>query len=116
MSTITKKQPNGYVSGFEKWVKMAELKWLWTVLNFTGYVAYAWALFISFANVDVFTRTVLSLVGLVFLIAKLVVYIISSNRKHKLEMLEIKEKELILRDREIETYERENEIIRSFKI
>lgn len=113
MSTYINNRENG---DFEKWLKeMAEIKWLWTVLNFTGWFAYAWALFVSFANVDIFTRTVLSVVGLFFLITKLVVYIISSKRKHRLENLEIKEKELELRQREIETYERENDIIKSFK-
>lgn len=112
MSTITKKS-NGFV--FEKWIKeMAEIKWLWAVFNTIGFVAYAWALFISFANVDIFTRAVLSVVGLAFLITKLVVYIISSRRKHRLEVLDIKEKELNIRQREIETYDRETEIIKSF--
>lgn len=100
---------------------MAELKWLWSLLNFAGFTAYIWALFISFANVDNVTRIVLSIVGALFLLAKLIVYCISATRKHKLENLQIRremniEKALELKQRqeEIETYERENKIIKSF--
>lgn len=102
--------------------KMAELKTVWAFLNILGYSTYVYALFISFANVDVFTRTVLSFVGLLFLVAKLVVYCLSARRKHILENLEIrnkkndeKEKALSLREREIQAYEKENDIIKGFE-
>lgn len=105
-----------------KWLKeMAELKWLWAALNVMGYTAYVWALFISFANVDFVTRMALSIIGALFLLARLIVYCISSARKHKLENLQIRrelniEKALELKQRkeEIETYNQETEIIKSF--
>lgn len=126
MSTYTKDHQKkldlgGISAYFKRLREMAELKWLWSVLNVTGYTAYIWALFISFANVDNFTRIVLSIVGALFLLAKLIVYCISSYRKHKLENLQIRremniEKSLELKQRkeELETYERENKIIKSF--
>lgn len=128
MSTISKNQPNGYVSGFEKWVKeMAEVKWF--LFNVFGYTSFAWSvLFITFANVDIFTRIIVSFVGTTFLITKLFVYIISFMDKRKMVKLERlekelgniekelnnKEKELNLRQRELEIYEREQELIKSF--
>lgn len=119
MSTIIKKKKLGISI---KWLnEMAELKWMWTILNISGYTAFIYALFISFANVDLFTRLTLSIIGALFLLAKLIVYCISAARKHKLENLQIRREkniekaiELKQRQEEIETYERENEIIRSY--
>lgn len=102
--------------------KMAELKTVWAFLNILGYSTYVYALFISFANVDVFTRTVLSFVGLMFLVAKLIVYCVAARRKHLLENLEIrskmsdqKEKELNIRERELSAYQKETDIIKGFE-
>lgn len=126
MSTYTnnhqKKVDLGGISAYIKRIReMAELKWLWSVLNITGYTAYVYALFISFANVDQFTRIALSVIGALFLLAKLVVYCIAATRKHKLENLQIRREmnmekaiELKQRQEEMETYERENKIIKSF--
>lgn len=126
MSTYTnnhqKKVDLGGIAAYFKRIReMAELKWLWSVLNITGYTAYVWALFISFANVDQFTRIALSVIGALFLLAKLVVYCITATRKHKLENLQIRREmnmekaiELKQRQEELETYERENKIIKSF--
>lgn len=126
MSTYIKNEQkkvdiHGFIGYLKRLKEMAELKWLWTMLNITGYTAYVWALFISFANVDFFTRVALSVIGALFLLAKLVVYCISSVRKHRLENLEIRklmteqiERELEVRERSIETYNKETEIIRNF--
>jgi hypothetical protein len=101
--------------------KMAELKGLWAFLNILGYTTYVYALFVSFANVDVFTRTVLGFVGLVFLVAKLIVFCVAAKRKHLMENLDIREKrnnererEVAIREREIAAYEKENAIIRGY--
>lgn len=106
---------------YKRVIEMSELKVVWTMLNILGWSTYGYALFISFANVDVFTRTVLSFVGLLFLIAKLVVYCISAHRRHTRENLEIrklrneeKEIELKQRERAIEAYDKETEIIKNF--
>jgi hypothetical protein len=106
---------------YKRVIEMSELKVVWTMLNILGWSTYGYALFISFANVDVFTRTVLSFVGLLFLIAKLVVYCIASYRRHTRENLEIrklrneeKETELRQRERAIEAYDKETEIIKNF--
>lgn len=94
--------------------KMAELKTVWAFLNILGYSTYVYALFISFANVDVFTRTVLSFVGLMFLVAKLVVYCVAARRKHKEHMIDIRMKQNELRQKEIRIYKEETDIIRGF--
>lgn len=95
---------------------MAELKGLWTVLHILGYTTYVYALFVSFANVDVFTRSALALVGLAFMVAKLVDFIITRQRKHKMENLEYQEKQIEIRERENAAYEKETEMIKSIKL
>lgn len=104
------------VTGYLKRLKeMAELKWMFTLLQVGGLTAYVWALFISFVNVDIITRTVLSSIGALFVIVKLIDFIATRIRKHKLENLEIRSKELVIREREIETYEKETAIIRGYE-
>lgn len=117
-----------YEIKFKRKNKVAELKGLWAFLNILGYTTYAYALFVSFANVDIFTRTVLGLVGLGFLVTKWIDFAITRRRKHLLENLEIRakrndevvreiemrERELSLRERELIAYEKENAIIRGF--
>lgn len=112
---------HGVIGYFKRLNQMAELKWVWTMLSITGYTAYIWALFLSFANVDFFTRMVLSVVGALFLLAKLIVYCVSAVRKHRLENLEIRklmneqvDRELDIRQRSIDTYHKETEIIKNF--
>lgn len=126
MSTYTKghqkKVDLGGISAYIKRVReMAELKWLWSVLNITGYTAYIYALFISFANVDYVTRVILSVIGALFLLAKLIAFCMATFRKHRLENLQFRremnmEKDIERKQRkeELELYERENKIIKSF--
>jgi len=106
---------------YKRVIEMSELKVVWTMLNILGWSTYGYALFISFANVDVFTRTVLSFVGILFLIAKLIIYCIAAHRRHTRENLEIRklrneemERELAQRERAIETYNKETELIKNF--
>lgn len=113
-----------YFAGVYKQVlKMAELKILALVLNVFGFTTFCYALFVSFFNVDVFTRSVLSLLGIVFISVKIVDFIFTRKRKHVMENLDIrkklndeKERELSLRERELITYEKENELIRNFNL
>lgn len=113
------------LSGISAYIKrlreMAELKWLWSVLNITGYTAYVYALFISFANVDNVTRIALSVIGALFLLAKFIAFCMSTFRKHRLENLQFRREknmetaiEQKQRKEELEIYERENKIIKSF--
>jgi hypothetical protein len=107
---------NLYEIKYKQTNKMAELKGLWAFLNILGYTTYVYALFVSFANVDVFTRTVLGFVGLVFLVAKLIVFCVSSMRKHRIENLDIREKEVAIKEREAALYEKETAIIKEYKL
>lgn len=117
MSTYAK-QRHGFIIEVKKEIKrlseMAELKWLWTFLNIAGYTNAVWILFISFFDVDIITRSVMSILAIIFISAKIVVYISSSIMKHKITNLEKRERELAIREREISAYEKETAIIRMF--
>lgn len=120
MSTYTKDRKKQVeihgVSYFLKRLKeMAELKWVMTILQVSGYTAYVYALFLSFANVDKLTRAVLSVIGAMFLIAKFIDFCVTRIRKHKYEVEERKALSLKNRREDIDTYERENDIIRGYK-
>lgn len=100
---------------------MAELKIVALILNVFGFTTFCYALFVSFFNVDVFTRSVLSFLAIVFMSVKIVDFIFTRRRKHESENLDIrkkindeKERELTMRERELLTYEKENDIIRNF--
>lgn len=107
---------------FKRLLKMAELKAVWAFINVLGYTAYVYALFISFFNVDMVTRVIVSITGALFLIAQLVIKCVAAYRKHQIEMIEIRmkkhderERSLSLREREIQTYEKETNIIKGFE-
>lgn len=95
---------------------MAEMKALWGFLHILGYTTYVYALFVSFANVDVFTRSALALVGLAFMVAKLVDFILTRRRKHRMENLEYREKAVSIRERENAAYDKETEMLKSIKL
>lgn len=115
MSTYhAKRHHNSFVTEIKRLSEMAELKWLWTVFNIAGYTSFGWALFISFFNVDIITRAVLSILAVIFISVKIVVYIFSSIMKHKMAKLEERERELAIREREIEAYKKETDIIKFF--
>jgi hypothetical protein len=104
------------VSYFFKRIKeMAELKWVATILQVSGYTAYIYALFLSFANVDRATRAVLSILGAIFLLVKIIDFCATRIRKHKYETEERRALAIKNRREDIDTYERENDIIRGFK-
>lgn len=106
---------------FKRALKMAELHALWNALITLGYTTYIYALFISMFNVDKVTRLIVSITGALFLIAQLIIKCISAYRKHREHMIDIRMKEheekerfLSLREREIQTYEKETKIIKGF--
>lgn len=113
MSTYAKDH-HGFIGEVKRLSKMAELKWLWTVFNIAGYTNVVWVLFISFFDVDIITRAVMSVLAVIFIIVKIIVHIFSSVNKHKIENLEIRERQLALREREISAYEKETAIIKGF--
>lgn len=117
MSTYAKER-HGFIIEVKREIKrlseMAELKWVWTALNTLGYTGFIWTLFISFFQVDIITRTVLSILAAIFITVKIVVHIFSSINKHRIQNLEIRERSLSIREREISAYEKETAIIKSF--
>lgn len=108
--------------GLFKQAKMAELKIFLIGYNVFGFSLSAYTLFLSFFNVDVFTRSVLGVLSMAFLAVKIVSAALSTYRKHRLEMFEIKqqlnsakERELDLRERELSIYDRETQLIKNHK-
>lgn len=103
-------------------LKMAELHALWNMMITLGYTTYVYALFISLFNVDNVTRWIVSITGALFLIAQFIIKCVAAYRKHQYDMIDIrmkkheeKERALSIREREMETYERETSIIMAFK-
>ena len=124
-NTYSRQIENGYgdfyTGLYKRVLEMAEIKGLILLFNTFGWTISFYALFISIFNVDVFTRTVMGFLGTVFLTVKIVGAASSVWNKHKMGTIERrmmlnneKERELKIRKEEIETYEKENEIIRKF--
>lgn len=124
-NTYSKQIENGYgdfyTGLYKRVLEMAELKGLIMLFNAFGWTISVYALFISIFNVDVFTRTVIGFLSTVFLAVKIAGAASSVWNKHKMGAIERrmmlnkeKEMELKLRKEELETYERENAIIRNF--
>jgi len=112
-----------YTGLYKRVLEMAELKGLILLFNTFGWTISVYALFISIFNVDVFTRTVIGFLSTVFLAVKIYALIQSTWRKHQMGLMEIKkmrndekERDLKIRKDEIDTYERENEIIKNMKL
>ena len=125
-NTYSKQIENGYGDYFytglyKRVLGMAEIKGLILLFNTFGWTISFYALFISIFNVDVFTRTVMGFLGTVFVAVKIIGAASSVWNKHKMSAIERrmalnkeKEMELKIRKEEIETYEKENAIIRNF--
>ncbi len=110
-----------YYKVYKRVLEMAELKGLILLFNTFGWTITIYAAFLSFFNVDVFTRSAFGFLGTVFLTVKIISFSAAAIRKHKKENIEIrrllndeKDRELKIRKEEIETYEKENDIIRGF--
>ena len=78
-------------------------------VNIFGFSAFISAFFLSWLNVDVFTRTVLSFVGLVFMVVKVIGLILSLSHKYQMWKLD-------RRERQLQIMEREETMIRNAKI
>lgn len=113
---------NSYLyGGLFKHLKMAEIKGILFLFNTLGWGTFFYGFLIAFFNVDIFTRAVMGLLGIVFITVKIVDTVVTRKRKHEFEMIEIrmkklqeKEMELKIRKEELDTYERENTIIKSY--
>lgn len=110
-----------YTGLYKRLLEMAEIKGLILLFNAFGWTIAVYAAFISLFNVDVFTRSVFGFLGTVFLLAKIISFSLSTWRRHKIGLLEIrklrndeKDRELKTRKEELDTYERENAIIKNF--
>jgi uncharacterized membrane protein len=77
-------QTNTFVPIYKKAVNVAISKALMTIFNIFGFSAYFSGLYFAWINVDVFTRTVMQLLGCVFLLFKIVSAI--DNWMHKRKM------------------------------
>jgi len=110
-----------YTGLYKRVLEMAELKGVILLFNAFGWTISFYALFISIFNVDVFTRTVIGFLSTVFLAVKIIGAASSVWDKHKKGAIERRmmlnterEREIKIRKEEIETYEKENAIIRSY--
>lgn len=97
---------------FKRVIKMAEIKAVWIFLNAAGLTAYIWALFIAFADVDAVTKIILSVIGALYGIVRIIITSYAARRKHRLEMVEIRRLEGEEKDKALARREREIEIIR----
>lgn len=100
---------------YRRVLKMAELKAFILFYNIFGFSISVYTLFLSFFNVDVFTRSVLGLLSIAFLIVKIISASLSTYRKHRSEMIDIRQKNLEIRKQEIEVYEKETTLIQQYK-
>jgi len=112
-----------YNKVYKRVLDMAELKGLILLFNTFGWTLTIYAAFVSFVNVDVFTRSVFGFLGTIFLAVKIYALAQSTWRKHKMGLIEIrradnevKEREIKIRKEELETYEKENEMIKKMKL
>lgn len=110
-----------YTRLYKRILEMAELKGLTLLFNVFGWPITIYAAFLSFLNVDVFTRSAFGFLGTVFLLVKIIGAASNVWDRHKKGAIERrmmlnteKERELKMRKEEIETYEKENAIIRNF--
>lgn len=101
-------QRNVFIEPYKKVINVAISKALMTILNVFGFGAYFSALYFAWINVDIFTKTVLQLLGCVFMIFKIVQAI--DNWWHKRAMNKIDR-----RKHELEQMEREDQYIRKTK-
>ena len=125
-NTYSRQIVNGYGDYFytglyKRLLEMAEIKGIILLFNAFGWTITIYAAFLSFFNVDVFTRTAIGFLSTVFLAIKIIGAASSVWDRHKKGAIERRmmlnterERELKIRKEEIETYEKENAIIRNF--
>jgi len=110
-----------YTGLYKRLLEMAEIKGLILLFNTFGWTITIYAAFLSFFNVDTFTRSAFGFLGTVFLTVKIVGAASAVWDRHKKGAIERRmmlnterEREVKIRKEEIETYEKENAIIRSY--
>lgn len=85
-------QSNVFITPYKKVIKVAISKALMTILNIFGFSAYFSGLYFAWINVDVFTRSVMQLLGCVFLLFKIVQAVDNWIHKRKMDRY-LREKE-----------------------
>lgn len=124
-STYSRHIENGYgdfyTGLYKRVLEMAEIKGLILLFNGFGWTITIYAAFLSFFNVDTFTRSAFGFLGTVFLMVKIIGAASSVWDRHKKGAIERRmmlnterERELKIRKEELDTYEKENAIIRNF--
>ncbi len=101
-------QPNVFIEPYKKVIKVAISKALMTILNVFGFGAYFSGLYFAWINVDIFTRTLMQLLGCVFLLFKIIQAVDTWIHKRYMNK---KEREKA----HIDQMEREEEYIRKTK-
>lgn len=81
---------------YRKLINVAISKALMTIINIFGYGAFFSGLALAWINVDVFTRSVLQLLGCLFMAFKVVQAVDSFMHKRHMNKLERREKEFEL--------------------
>lgn len=94
---------------------MAEIKAFILVYNIFGFSLSAYTLYLSFANVDLLTRSILCVLSMAFLAVKIVSAALNTYRKHKSEMIDIRQKNIDIRRKELELYDDETRLIEKYK-
>ncbi len=98
-------QQNVFITPYKKVLDVAISKGLMMILNIFGFSAYFSGLYFAWINVDVFTRTVMQLLGCVFLLIKMVIMV---DRWFHNRYMEKKER----RKADVEQMEREDKFLR----
>lgn len=65
-------QNNIYLAPTKRLIKVTISKALMTIINVFGFGAFFSGLYLSYINVDIFTRSVLQLLGCIFMLFKIV--------------------------------------------
>lgn len=105
-------EQNVFIAPYKKAVKVAISKALMTILNIFGFGAYFSALYLAWVNVDVFTRTILQLLGAVFALFKIIQAIDTWWHKRQLTKEEIMKTRIERKRNELEQTIREESYIR----
>lgn len=87
-------QNNVLITPYRKVLDMAISKALMTILNIFGFSAYFSGLYFAWINVDVFTRSLMQLLGCVFLIFKIVQAVDNWLHKRAMNKLERRKEDL----------------------
>lgn len=101
-------QQNVFVAPYKKVIKVAISKALMTILNVFGFGAYFSGLYFAWINVDIFTRTIMQLLGCVFLLFKIIQAVDGWLHRRYINRIE-------RRKQDLEQTEREEQYIRKTK-